>query len=133
MPLWYLSIKAGGRLLLAEDGLFAGLRDAELYDFLCRDLDRFAGLGIPAHAGLAIHEHKLSEAGQREGIFCFLVSQRRHVLQNLNRILPKGELLPVPMLSRVVLGTPLTAVTDEDKDAFLARARDALLQLRATT
>jgi 1-acyl-sn-glycerol-3-phosphate acyltransferase len=54
-------------------------------------------------------------------------------LQNLNRILPKGELLPVPMLSRVVFGSPLSAIASEDKDAFLTRARDALLQLRPTT
>jgi len=54
-------------------------------------------------------------------------------LQNLNRILPKGELLPVPMLSRVIFGPPLTPVTGEDKDAFLARARQALLALKATT
>jgi 1-acyl-sn-glycerol-3-phosphate acyltransferase len=54
-------------------------------------------------------------------------------LQNLNRILPKGELLPVPMLSRVVFGAPLPTIADEDKDAFLLRARDALLHLRPTT
>lgn len=54
-------------------------------------------------------------------------------LHNLNRILPKGELLPVPMLSRVVFGAPLGAVAGEDKDAFLARARASLLQLKATT
>jgi 1-acyl-sn-glycerol-3-phosphate acyltransferase len=54
-------------------------------------------------------------------------------LHNLNRILPKGELLPVPMLSRVVFGAPLKALASEDKDAFLTRARDTLLQLGATT
>ena len=54
-------------------------------------------------------------------------------LQNLNRILPKGELLPVPMLSRVIFGPPLAAIASEDKDVFLARARQALLELKATT
>jgi 1-acyl-sn-glycerol-3-phosphate acyltransferase len=52
-------------------------------------------------------------------------------LENLNRILPKGETLPVPMLSRVVFGLPLTATITEEKQAFLARAREALIQLRA--
>jgi 1-acyl-sn-glycerol-3-phosphate acyltransferase len=52
-------------------------------------------------------------------------------LENLNRILPKGEMLPVPMLSRVVFGPPLAAAIDEDKHEFLARARHALIQLRA--
>jgi 1-acyl-sn-glycerol-3-phosphate acyltransferase len=53
-------------------------------------------------------------------------------LENLNRILPKGEMLPVPMLSRVVFGPRLRIDTREDKDAFLAKARAALIQLKAT-
>jgi 1-acyl-sn-glycerol-3-phosphate acyltransferase len=52
-------------------------------------------------------------------------------LENLNRILPKGEALPVPMLSRVVFGPRLHTSVDEDKHEFLARARAALIQLRA--
>jgi 1-acyl-sn-glycerol-3-phosphate acyltransferase len=52
-------------------------------------------------------------------------------LENLNRILPKGEVLPVPMLSRVVFGTPLATIARESKQDFLARAREALIQLRA--
>jgi 1-acyl-sn-glycerol-3-phosphate acyltransferase len=51
-------------------------------------------------------------------------------LENLNRILPKGEVLPVPMLSRIVFGPPLAVQAREEKTAFLARARDALVQLR---
>jgi 1-acyl-sn-glycerol-3-phosphate acyltransferase len=50
-------------------------------------------------------------------------------LENLNRILPKGEALPVPMLSRVTFGPRLHTSADEPKDDFLARARTALLQL----
>jgi len=51
-------------------------------------------------------------------------------LENLNRILPKGEALPVPMLSRVVFGAPLPTTPNESKDQFLARAREAVLRLR---
>jgi 1-acyl-sn-glycerol-3-phosphate acyltransferase len=52
-------------------------------------------------------------------------------LENLNRILPKGEALPVPMLSRVVFGVPVeTAGANEDKALFLGRAREALLRMR---
>jgi 1-acyl-sn-glycerol-3-phosphate acyltransferase len=51
-------------------------------------------------------------------------------LDNLNRILPKGEVLPVPMLSRLVFGPPLPPDAGEDKTAFLARARAALLDLK---
>jgi 1-acyl-sn-glycerol-3-phosphate acyltransferase len=52
-------------------------------------------------------------------------------LDNLNRILPKGEILPVPMLSRVVFGLPLHAGPRDEKQEFLSRARDALIRLRA--
>ncbi|MCA1561034.1 MAG: 1-acyl-sn-glycerol-3-phosphate acyltransferase [Acidobacteria bacterium] len=52
-------------------------------------------------------------------------------LENLNRILPKGETLPVPMLSRVVFGPRLHTSVDEDKHEFLTRARAALIQLKA--
>lgn len=52
-------------------------------------------------------------------------------LENLNRILPKGEMLPVPMLSRVVFGPRLHPDAAEDKHEFLAKARAALIQLKA--
>ena len=50
-------------------------------------------------------------------------------LWNLHRILPKGEWLPLPMLSRVVFGAPLTPRPDEEKSAFLERARAAVVAL----
>jgi 1-acyl-sn-glycerol-3-phosphate acyltransferase len=52
-------------------------------------------------------------------------------LENLNRILPKGEMLPVPMLSRVVFGPRVRTDIADDKDEFLARARTALIQMKA--
>ena len=51
-------------------------------------------------------------------------------LHNLNRILPRGETLPVPMLSRVTFGSPLRLSPGEPKDAFLQRARAAVLALK---
>lgn len=51
-------------------------------------------------------------------------------LDNMNRILPKGEVLPVPMLSRVVFGRPLSLQPGEPKRAFLDRARAAIEALR---
>jgi len=53
------------------------------------------------------------------------------VLANLNRAMPKGRILPLPLLCTVSFGTPLTLGLDEGKSAFLARARDALLNLAA--
>ena len=50
-------------------------------------------------------------------------------MENLNRILPKGEVLPVPLLGRVTFGRPVRLEAGEEKDAFLARCRAALLDL----
>lgn len=51
-------------------------------------------------------------------------------LENLNRILPKGEFLPVPLLSSATFGPPLHIETGESKAAFLDRARAAVCRLR---
>lgn len=51
-------------------------------------------------------------------------------IANLNRVMPKGELIPVPLICTVAFGTPLLLVAGEEKTAFLERARAALLQLR---
>jgi 1-acyl-sn-glycerol-3-phosphate acyltransferase len=51
-------------------------------------------------------------------------------LENLNRVLPKGELVPVPMVSRVIFGPTLRLEPGEPKEAFLARTRAALESLR---
>jgi 1-acyl-sn-glycerol-3-phosphate acyltransferase len=51
-------------------------------------------------------------------------------LANMNRILPKGELLPIPLVGRVIIGAPMQCQAGEDKTAFLARARDAVLALK---
>jgi 1-acyl-sn-glycerol-3-phosphate acyltransferase len=51
-------------------------------------------------------------------------------IDNINRVLPKGEFLPIPMLGSVTIGMPLTLAADEPKDAFLERARSAVLALR---
>ncbi|MFO1161387.1 MAG: lysophospholipid acyltransferase family protein [Reyranellaceae bacterium] len=51
-------------------------------------------------------------------------------LDNIARVMPKGEFLPVPLLCSVTFGTPLLLQPDEAKAAFIARARDALLALK---
>ena len=50
-------------------------------------------------------------------------------LQNPGRILPKGEILPVPFLCSIRVGEPLSREPDETKDAFVARARQAVITL----
>jgi 1-acyl-sn-glycerol-3-phosphate acyltransferase len=54
-------------------------------------------------------------------------------LHNLNRILPRGETLPVPMLSRVTFGQPIRVAPGESKTAFLDRARTAVVSLRGSS
>ena len=51
-------------------------------------------------------------------------------ISNVQRVMPKGEVVPVPILCTVTFGAPMALAPDEDKRAFLARARDAVLALR---
>ena len=53
-------------------------------------------------------------------------------LENLNRVLPKGEILPVPMLSSLTMGAPIQRIEGEPKPDFLERARLAVWNLRHT-
>lgn len=52
------------------------------------------------------------------------------LLDNLNRVLPKGELLPVPLIASATFGSPIQLEQGEPRDQFLSRAREALLTLR---
>jgi 1-acyl-sn-glycerol-3-phosphate acyltransferase len=51
-------------------------------------------------------------------------------IDNVQRVMPKGEVVPVPILCSVTFGAPLLLGAGEDKRAFLARARDAVIALR---
>ncbi len=53
------------------------------------------------------------------------------LLDNMNRVLPKGELLPVPIISSVTFGSPIRLEPNERRDDFLARAREAVIGLRS--
>ena len=50
-------------------------------------------------------------------------------MENLNRILPKGEILPVPVMSSITFGPPLHIEEDEPKEEFLRRVRAGLCRL----
>ena len=50
-------------------------------------------------------------------------------LENLNRVLPKGEVIPVPMISRISFGPAMGLAEGESKEAFLERARRAVEEL----
>jgi 1-acyl-sn-glycerol-3-phosphate acyltransferase len=53
-------------------------------------------------------------------------------IHNVQRVMPKGEVVPVPILCTVTFGAPLARVDGEDKAEFLDRARHAVLELRPT-
>ena len=51
-------------------------------------------------------------------------------INNVQRVMPKGEVVPVPVLCSVTFGTPMQLQTDEDRRSFLDRARANVLALR---
>jgi 1-acyl-sn-glycerol-3-phosphate acyltransferase len=51
-------------------------------------------------------------------------------IDNLNRVLPRGEFLPVPLLSCITVGPPIWLEPKENKLDFLKRAREAVLRLK---
>jgi 1-acyl-sn-glycerol-3-phosphate acyltransferase len=50
-------------------------------------------------------------------------------IDNLNRVLPKGEVVPIPLLCTVTFGEPLGLASGEESAPFRERARAALLAL----
>ncbi|MBS0448091.1 MAG: 1-acyl-sn-glycerol-3-phosphate acyltransferase [Proteobacteria bacterium] len=52
-------------------------------------------------------------------------------IDNVQRVMPKGEVVPVPILCSVSFGAPLARIADEDRRTFLDRARAAVIALRA--
>lgn len=51
-------------------------------------------------------------------------------IDNLNRVLPRGEFLPVPLLSCITIGPPIWLEAGEPKAQFLQRAREAVRRLK---
>lgn len=51
-------------------------------------------------------------------------------IDNLNRVLPRGEFLPVPLLSCITIGPPMWLEPGESKNDFLSRAREEVLKLK---
>ncbi len=73
----------------------------------------------------------------KTGLF-HLATQRPEVdlvpvwIENLNRVMPKGEVLPLPLLCTVRFGEALHLKDGETKDGFLARSHAALAALKET-
>lgn len=71
----------------------------------------------------------------RSGLY-YLAQKRPDVelvpvhLENLGRVLPKGEVLPVPLICLLTFGAPMHLGESEDKRSFLDRAHAAVNALR---
>jgi len=52
-------------------------------------------------------------------------------IDNVNRVLPRGEFLPVPLLTCITIGPPIFLESGEPKADFLSRARSAVQALKA--
>ena len=51
-------------------------------------------------------------------------------INNVQRVMPKGEVVPVPVLCSVTFGAPIRLEPGEERRAFLDRARAAVIALR---
>ena len=81
--------------------------------------------------------HRGAPQGFKSGLF-HLAEQFPNVslipawIDNVQRVMPKGEVVPVPILCSVTFGAPLAPPQPgEEKRVFLERARDAVVALEA--
>jgi len=51
-------------------------------------------------------------------------------INNVQRVMPKGEVVPVPILCSVTFGAPVKVESGEERRPFLDRARQAVIALR---
>ena len=51
-------------------------------------------------------------------------------IANVQRVMPKGEVVPVPVLCSVTFGAPIALGIEESRADFLVRAREAVMALR---
>jgi|SRR5271157_20948 len=153
-------VRAVTRPVAAQDYWNAGLRKALAVNvfravLVARHAGKSEGPQGSADPRLAI-EHMLEAMGDTESLILFpegtrgtgeevaafksglyYLCQRRPglrlvpaYLNNLNRILPKGEFLPVPFISKLTFGPAIALEAGESKPAFLARAREAVCRLK---
>jgi len=82
------------------------------------------------------HRSTGAEIGEFKSGLYYLAKKRPDLelvpvhIDNLNRVLPRGEFLPVPLLSCISFGAPIWLEADEPKTDFLRRAREAVRQLK---
>jgi len=103
-------------------------------DLMLREIGRTHSLILFPEGGRSTGE----QVGEFKSGLYYLSKKRPELelipvyINNMNRILPRGEFLPVPLLSSVTFGPPIWLETGESKIDFLNRARDAVLGLKDT-
>jgi len=128
------------KALLVERGAMAKAKTPEEAKFKGRSLIEDMAAALGTCNSLILFPEGTRGSGEKVGEFraglYHLALRRPDVelvpayLENMNRILPKGEFLPVPMLSLLTFGKPMQVEPGEEKDAFLERAREAVSSLR---
>jgi 1-acyl-sn-glycerol-3-phosphate acyltransferase len=126
--------------VLLERGTTAKAKNPEEAHFVGRHLIEEMDNALGTQDSLILFPEGTRGTGEKMGPFrsgLYHLAMRRPdvelvpaYLDNLNRILPKGEFLPVPMLSLLTFGKPIQLEPNEEKDAFLERAREAVAGLR---
>jgi 1-acyl-sn-glycerol-3-phosphate acyltransferase len=101
-------------------------------DLMLREIGTTKSLIVFPEGGRSI----TGEVGEFKSGLYYLAKKRPEIelvpvfIDNLNRVLPRGEFLPVPLLSCISFGPPLWLERGEAKLDFLARARRAVLALK---
>ena len=128
------------KAVLVERGTASQSKSPEDGKFVSRSLIEDMAAALGTHNSLILFPEGTRGTGEKVGEFraglYHLAVRRPDVelvpayLENMNRILPKGEFLPVPMLSLLTFGKPIRVEPGEEKQEFLERAREAVSSLR---
>ena len=128
------------KAVLVERGIMGKTKAPEHARFASRSLIEDLSTALDSSSSLILFPEGTRGTGEKVGSFrsgLYHLAQRRPevelvpaYLENLNRILPKGEVLPVPMLSLLTFGKPIQLEAHEERDHFLERAREAVGSLR---
>lgn len=125
----YIAVNAFNAVLIDRNAI---TRTVDPVEPMTKALDEGASL-------ILFPEGTRNTGGQRllpfkRGIY-YLAQRRPDVelvpvwIDNLNRVMPKGEFVPVPLLCTVTFGAPLHLEEGEHKARFCERSRAALLAL----
>jgi len=127
----YLSEKVFHAILIEREGI---TRDTNPLPLILREMgDRYSLILFPEGK-----RNPGPEVGEFKSGLYHLYRARPNLelvpayIDNLNRVLPKGEFLPVPLLSGISFGPPLKLLEGEPKAEFLARAREAVCRLKGS-